>query len=258
MNPLFGPNGEKVVVSGRSFPSFARVEIHPAVANILSPMCRGKLLDLPTGSGALAWRLHVLGFEVTGADLYPDYFCNPELKVVKADLTEKFPFDDGAFDYATFVEGPEHCENIYQPLREFSRILKIGGKLIVTIPNYSNLQSRLKNLFYGASEPIVSDKTRRESFVGKEHMIHINRPTYPLLRMALEYAGFHLDSLHRDKVKKGQNLLAPLALIISGLAKLKGRKGEDRYWMASGNAPEILMGGNTLIIVATKRDITSG
>jgi len=249
----FGPQYRKedeLEVYGRRFPGFSRSEIHPAVSKMLSAYPKGTVLDLPTGAGALAWRLHNEGFKVVGGDLFPEYFQNSEIEVRKTDLNSRFPFDDNSFDYACFIEGPEHVENVFHCFREFSRVLKPGGMLFLTIPNYSNLQNRIKELLYGASEPLVSHERLLREYGGDGHMIHINRLHYPMLKMALEFANFQVVNIAKDKTKVKQNLLWPLAAFIQLLTRLRGKRGHDKYWMDETNSSMILMGGNTLILSA--------
>ncbi len=246
----FGAKEDVVEVYGRIFPSYSRSEIHPAISKILKGMPRGKLLDFPTGSGSLAWRLQNEGFGVTAADVVPEAFRNPEIEIVRADLNRAFPFESDRFDYACFVEGPEHVENVFQCLREFARILKPGGTLVVSLPNYSNLQNRIKQFLNGVIEPVVSYESLKSDYVGNEYMIHINRLPYPMMRMALEFAGFKIESVHEDRPKKKQRLLWPLAWAIQLITFLRGEKAQKKYWMKDNNATEVLMGGNTLVLVA--------
>ncbi len=248
----FGTKSEEDVVEvyGRTFPSYSRSEIHPAISKILKEMPRGKLLDFPAGSGSLAWRLQSEGFQVTAADVVPEAFKNPEIEIVRGDLNRTFPFESDRFDYACFVEGPEHVENVFQCLREFARILKPGGTLVVSLPNYSNIQNRIKQFLNGVIEPVVSYESLKSDYVGNEFMIHINRLPYPMMRMALEFAGFNIESVHEDRPKKKQRLLWPLAWMIQLITFLRGERAQQKYWMSDNNATEVLMGGNTLILVA--------
>ncbi len=248
----FGAKGEEDVVDvyGRIFPSYSRSEIHPAISKVLKGMPRGSLLDFPAGTGSLAWRLQSEGFDVTAADIAPEAFKNTEIEILRADLNGTFPFEQSRFDYACFVEGPEHVENVFKCLREFARVLKPGGTLVVSLPNYSNLQNRIKQLLNGVIEPVVSYESLKSDYVGNEFMIHINRLPYPMMRMALEFAGFKIESVHEDRAKKKQRLLWPLAWAIQMLTLLRGQKAQNKYWMKDNNATEVLMGGNTLILVA--------
>ncbi|MGK9452838.1 class I SAM-dependent methyltransferase [Acidithiobacillus caldus] len=243
-----------VEVCGRKFPGFSRSEIHPIVSSMVCENPPGKVLDFPAGAGALAWRLHNCGFDVTSADKVVDNFLNHEMTIVEADLNYRFPFADGSFDYACFIEGPEHVENVYHCFREFSRVLKPGGKLFLSIPNYSNLQNRLKDLVYGVSEPVVDWETlQREYDEDSRYMIHINRLHYPMVRMALEAAGLKVSTIRKDKIKRKQQFLWPVAAAIYGITKLRGNRGRVKYWMHETNSPDVLMGGNTLILSAVKR-----
>lgn len=248
----FGAKGEEDIVEvyGRTFPSYSRSEIHPAISKILQALPKGSLLDFPAGTGSLAWRLKNEGFDVTAADIAPEAFQNSEIEIRKADLNRSFPFEPNQFDYACFVEGPEHVENVFQCLREFARVLKPGGTLVLSLPNYSNLQNRIKQFLNGVIEPVVSYESLKSDYVGNEFMIHINRLPYPMMRMALEFAGFKVESVHEDRLKKKQRLLWPLAWAIQLITSLRGAKAQQKYWMKDNNATNVLMGGNTLILVA--------
>ena len=123
---------------------------------------KGKVLDFPAGTGRLSWMLHNEGFDVTAADIGIDLFRNPEIPIFKADMDGRFPFDDGSFDYAFCIDGPEHTENMYHSFREFSRVLKKGGLFTLSYPNYSNIESRLRNIFYGILEPVEAIYGKRQ------------------------------------------------------------------------------------------------
>jgi SAM-dependent methyltransferase len=239
-----------VEVYGRIFPSYSRSEIHTVISKILKLMPTGRLLDFPSGSGSLAWRLKNEGFDVVAADIAPEEFRNSEMEIRRGDLNSQFPFDQNYFDYACFVEGPEHVENVFQCLREFARVLKPGGMLVVSLPNYSNLQNRIKLFLNGVIEPVVSYESLKTDYVGNEFMIHINRLSYPMIRMALEFAGFKIQSVHEDRPKKKQRLLWPLAWLVQLISFLRGEKTQKKYWAKDSNATNVLMGGNTLILVA--------
>lgn len=248
----FGAKGEEDVVEvcGRIFPSYSRSEIHPAIARILKDMPKGSLLDFPAGTGSLAWLLKNEGFEVSAADIAPEAFRNPEIEIRRGNLNEEFPYEQDRFDYACFVEGPEHVENVFHCLREFARVIKPGGTLVVSLPNYSNLQNRIKQFLTGVIEPVVSYESLKSDYVGNEFMIHINRLPYPMMRMALEFAGFKIEGVYEDRPKKKQRLLWPLAWVIQLLTAMRGQKAQRKYWMKDNNATNVLMGGNTLILVA--------
>jgi len=60
-----------------------------------------------------------------------------DLSVLSADAT-KLPLDKETFDVVVLTETLEHCENPEKVLSECVRILKSGGSIIVSAPNYLN------------------------------------------------------------------------------------------------------------------------
>lgn len=241
-----------VTVYDRTFAKFSRPAIHPAVSRALADMPRGSLLDLPSGSGALSYRLHKEGFDVTACDIMPENFEPKEIPVVAGDLRKRFPFENETFDYVTFVEGPEHAENPFHAFQEFARVLKPGGRMVVTIPHYSNIEARLRFLLFGSVEVAISQDHFRNRLGSIPAMLHITPLTYTQLRFFLESSGLEIESMHRDKRKWRQLLLAPLTLALAGITTLMGRKAQEKYWVREANSQQLLQGGNTLIIVARK------
>ncbi|MDY0111259.1 MAG: class I SAM-dependent methyltransferase [Candidatus Krumholzibacteria bacterium] len=236
-----------MMIHGREFQIASLNEIHFKMVDILKTFPRGKVLDFPAGTGRLAWMLYNEGFDVTAADIGTDEFRNPEIPIVKGDLDIRFPFNDGTFDYACCVDGPEHAENIYHTFREFSRVLKKGGLFTMSYPNYSNIESRMRNIFYGVLEPVEPYNAKSYKNNG-----HISRPPYALLKMALNYAGLEIERIEGEKTKYNQFFLLPMAMIILLFTKIKGNKGRQKYWLDESNSWKILMGGNAMILSTRK------
>ena len=243
-------------------------ETHYQAIELVSSFPRGRALDFPAGTGRLSWLLHRSGFQVTAGDIEPKYFRNPDIPVVQADFDGALPFEKAQFDYAFCIEGPEHAENLYHTFREFARILKPRGKLILSCPNHSNIESRLRMIFYGVLEPVEGQASRLLAASKNSPGIleddgcskrgrtakydgHISRPPYAMLRMAMEHAGFHIDRITSEKVKTRQLFFLPIYLIIRLFTMIKGEKGEQKYWLREANSYEVLMGGNSLLLMAT-------
>jgi SAM-dependent methyltransferase len=230
-------------------------ETHYKIMDLISPFPEGVALDFPAGSGRLSWWLYKKGFKVIAGDSKPELFQNPEIPIIPADIDGIYPFLENSFDYTFCVDGPEHVENPYHTFREFARILKPEGKMIISYPNYSNMESRLRNIFYGVLEPVEPfgsvEKLRNKGIIANGH---INRQPYALLRMALEHAGFKIDTISSEKVKKNQRLLLPLFFLIQIFTKIKGKKGIDKYWLHESNSYNVLMGGNDLILICSLKD----
>lgn len=234
----------------------AHEAIHDTVVGILANQSRGALLDVPAGEGALAARLIDAGFDVHCCDLYPEIFRLDGVAIHQANLDAELPFGDQTFDYVTCLEGLEHIENPQQAVREFARVLKPGGHLIVSVPNILNIEERLKWLLYGYTshfKPIsraAAERLRDEYDNRVEIAAHVNPIGYSELRYVLEKNGFGVAGVYRDKPKGKSWLYWPIVLLIRLITKLiPARKREER-WSDELASDEILLGGNTLIIQA--------
>ena len=211
---------------------------------------------MPAGEGALAARLIDAGFDVRCCDLYPEIFRLDGIDIHKGNLDAELPFGDQSFDYVTCLEGLEHIENPQQAMREFARVLKPGGHLIVSVPNILNVEERLKWLFYGYTshfKPIsraATDRLRGEYGERVEIAAHVNPIAYSELRHILEKNCFEIVSLHRDKPKANSWLYWPVVALIRLLAKLMPEQKRSERWSTELASDEVLMGGNTLIVHA--------
>lgn len=226
-------------------------EVHDVVVRLLDARPRGRVLDMPCGPGALTRRLIDLGFAVEPCDIEPENFAVPGHVAHQGDLAKRFPFPDAHFDYAVFVEGPEHVANVLSAFEEFARVLKPAGKLIVTLPHYTSIERRLRFLVNGTHEPVYSREEVRERFGTSTALMHISPMTLAHVYQLLQLAGFDLVAVHRDKFKRKQFLLLPLALLVMGLARL-GRSAR-KYLPDPGNSFNVLLGGNTLVLIAEKK-----
>jgi SAM-dependent methyltransferase len=234
-------------------------EVHDKVAQILEPLPPGRLLDVPAGQGALAARLKAKGFQVGACDLYPELFRVPDIEVRRGDLSGTLPYAAAEFDYVVCLEGLEHIENPHQAIREFARILAPGGQLIVSTPNVLNVEERAKWLLYGYTshfKPISTEHIQAQSrHAGgkREAALHINPIAYPELRYILERYGFHVLGIHKDRTKRLLWLYLPLVWLIRLIGWFTPAAKRRERWTEQLQSDAILMGGNTLIIHASKR-----
>jgi SAM-dependent methyltransferase len=233
--------------------AMAHEAIYDTVLRIVHDLPAGKLLDAPTGEGALAMRLIDAGFDVRCCDLYPEIFKLEGVDVRQADLGAALPYPDASFSYVTCIEGLEHIENPQNAIREFSRLLKDGGHLVVSVPNILNIEERLKWLLYGYTshfKPLTREalENARRAFGNKlEVALHINPIGYSELRYTLEANSFEIVRLYRDKPKSGLWLYWPLVALIRLIGHLTPMQKRRERWTADLQSDEVLMGGNTLI-----------
>ena len=116
-----------------------------------------KHLDFGCSSGTFIWILNTKK-ESIGVDISKSQISYAKSKYKKKN--NKFystglplPFKNNTFDVVTILEVIEHCNKIDNTkiIKEIYRVLKPGGILIATTPNYSSLWPLLEKLisFFG-------------------------------------------------------------------------------------------------------------
>ena len=234
------------------------IAIHETVERILQDKPPGTILDVPAGEGALAVRLTKLGFEVFCSDLYPEIFKLVDTKITRGDLDAKLPYEDKSFDYIVCVEGLEHIENPANAIREFNRLLKNNGSLVISVPNIMNIEERLKWLVNGYTSHFkpLSAQTLTEiksEYGGMEEIaLHVNPIGYSEVRYLLEKNGFALQKTYIDKPKKYIWAYFPFIVFIKLINSFSSKEKRRNRWTDELNSEEVLLGGNTLIFEARK------
>jgi SAM-dependent methyltransferase len=167
-------------------------------------------------------------------------------------MNKEFPFESETFDYVACVEGIEHTENSYNAIREIARVLKPGGRLVLTTPNYLNIERRLKFLITGSfSKPVTQE--RFETFYGKDTSGMHNSPmTYPMLKFMLKSNNLKIHTLGKERTKTRQIFLYPFVLLIRFYALLWTEKERAKYLIDEVNSDTIINGGNNLVILCVK------
>lgn len=232
--------------------ALSRGETHDKVIEMMGKEPRGKVLDVPTGTGILADRLKRMGFEVSCCDINPSYFSAPDLKVEVGDLNHSIPYGDHSFDYLISIDGIEHTENPSNAIREFARVLRKGGKIFLTTANFLNIERRLRFLFRGSFSKIPSRETVEKIWAGDISMAHISPLGYPLLKFIMEHQGFRILGVEKDRSKPRMKWLLPIVWIIRLYGLFLSRESRELYRLSETLSDEIMMGGNTLIIVGEK------
>lgn len=189
-----------------------------------------KVVDLPAGGGLTSYHVAMNGGEAMPFDIFPEYFEVEGLTCKKADILEGIPLEDGSCDDAFCEEGIEHFSDQFKPLCEFNRVMKTGGALFITTPNYSSLLSRLSyalseserwNLRIPPNEadtvkaPITNDRDKGEVYFGHVFLIGIQK-----LRVLAKVAGFKIVKVHPTRPRSGSLLLFPFAYPFVYMANL--------------------------------------
>lgn len=130
-----------------------------------------RVLDAAVGLGQLAHRVARQGHRVFGIDssiaAAIHVMRTTDVRPVVGDLT-RLPFRSGTFDAVTSGETLEHLDDDDGAVREISRVLRTGGRCIVTVPAMQVLWTPSDDYYehrrrYGRRQ--LTEKFQREAFL---------------------------------------------------------------------------------------------
>lgn len=146
-------------------------------------------LDIGCGPGTFIGSLsgggHSTGVDIAPAQIaYAQQRYSAPNREFRAIAPGPLPFPEGTFDLVTMVELVEHLEESESLalLGEARRVLRPGGRLILTTPNYA------------AFWPILEKLVNRFGTIDYADQ-HISQHQQASLRGLLERAGFHVETL---------------------------------------------------------------
>jgi 2-polyprenyl-3-methyl-5-hydroxy-6-metoxy-1,4-benzoquinol methylase len=112
---------------------------------------QGRVLDFGAGTGELINLMSRLsGVDLHGADILPRPATLPaHVEWHQGDLNDSLDQLSGYFDAVICSEVIEHLENPRATFRNINNLLKLYGKLVLTMPNQENIRSYLNLIFRG-------------------------------------------------------------------------------------------------------------
>jgi len=128
---------EHLVASSFIDPDSQNVQPKPFVdweADVMLPFCEGKGLDIGCGNRKIPGSIGVdltPGGKEGDAGSQMGMKCAADVTVADTDL----PFDDDSMDYVHARHVLEHIVDPLAALREWARVLKPGGKMVVAAPD---------------------------------------------------------------------------------------------------------------------------
>ena len=175
------------------------------------------VIDLPAGNGVTTEILLMNGAKPVAFDLFPEYFMLEGVECKRADIINKIPVEDNFSDFLICQEGIEHFSDQLKVFKEFNRVIKKNGELIITTPSQSNLASKFSYMLF-ESETIklmppneiddiwMSDKVATtEIYYGHIFLVGLQK-----LRMLGKLSGFKVKEIQYLRLSKGSLVLFPI------------------------------------------------
>ncbi len=136
-------------------PSFGlrRIESKLAIVRRYFGETRGRVLDIGVGDGDFLDHLGRLGWRVEGTDFSAEAARLASTRLggitVRVGSIEELDLEHEQFDLITLWDVLEHLYNPLDALRRIHSLLKPGGLLIISVPNFASLESRLLGRSWG-------------------------------------------------------------------------------------------------------------
>jgi len=161
------------------------------IDHYLPPVANDCILDFGCGSGVVTDYLGQSGADVLGLDVSPGALAFARATFLKSNVRFELALADEPLPVGAPVDKiycMEVIEHIHAPqaqqmLAEFYRVLRPGGQLLITTPNYRSLW------------PLIEKGLDRFSSAARmEHLQHVVRYNIPRLTRTLQEAGFTVET----------------------------------------------------------------
>lgn len=180
----------------------------------LSMLNINNCLDVGAGAGEdLDFvRFHHPKASLYGIEYYDEYARKLEAKniqTIRVDFeTSKLPFEDEYLDLIISNQMLEHSKEVFWVLHEMSRCLKIGGHLIIGVPNLASLHNRLLLMVGRQPTCIQNDSAHIRGYTKSD-----------LLKLLNIFPGYKLKEFKGSNFYPFSPALAkPLAKMFPGLS----------------------------------------
>ncbi|MGM4906232.1 class I SAM-dependent methyltransferase [Tardiphaga sp. 866_E4_N2_1] len=163
---------------------------------------RGRLLDFGSGSGHFARAQSAQGWEVVALDPYSGA-ASESSSFELVDDWVKLKYPDASFDAVTLWYVVEHLSNPRAMVREFKRVLKPGGILVLAQQDFESVQARVFGPRWLFLDP-------------PRHLWQFSAKTLGAL---VEQEGFVVSQVDRSSIEMG-----PFTILQSALNSIVGNQ----------------------------------
>ena len=233
MNNLFIYDGveysrEKIEQRNQRVLKLYRNNLDYRISESLKFVKGGKILDVGCNDGAISRILGERGHKVVGIDILQTMIDIAkefnEIDNVQFEQRNflKEPFPDESFDCIIFLETIEHVLEPSLFLKEFHRILRNNGKLIISTPNATSLKNMIYALSYrkkSKQKELTKSILFEEKSTGTQ-LEHVSNWDFPTLVRLLDRTDF--DVVDQKFITAG-----PITIPIFG-KKIKIIKGDSK------------------------------
>lgn len=236
------------------------------------------VIDLPAGNGITSRIVQEAGGTPVPFDLFPEYFQTKGISCQRANIMEGIPFDGSAADYVICQEGIEHFSDQFKAFKEFNRVLKKNGSLIVTTPNYSNLRAKLSYFLsecerYNKIMPpneLDSVWMNKQQLTSEIYFGHVFLVGIQKLRVLAKLAGFRIQHIEFTRARPTSVLLLPFVypfIYLSSLANLRRNMRKNKNYDKATKEkvyqeqfklninPKILVDGHLFIVFEKEKEV---
>lgn len=227
---------------------------------------QSKIIDVGSGEGYFAGLLGAYlkkryaidpAAVLKACDLFPEQFKYREVPCDRIDANGVLPYDENSFDVAVCIEVIEHIENQFHLIKELFRIVKPGGRVIVTTPNILNINSRWRFLHSGFGllfSPLSLDSNDPIRLGG-----HIHPISFYYLAYIFHRCRFRQIKVYFDRKKKSgifwTLLLYPLIWAGNLFFRLRIRRKNKNIYKEND---ELLRKINSLNMLVSRTVIVEG
>lgn len=169
----------------------------PAMINLAGDVNGHRVLDAGCGSGPLSAGLRAKGATVVGFDSSPAMIqlarerLGPTADLRVADLGQPLTFDDNAFDDVVASLVLHYLKDWKAPLAELRRVLKPGGRLILSVNHPHAYMVNYPDADYFA----LTQYSEEFSFAGQKSTLTFWHRPLPAITTAFTEAGFRISVL---------------------------------------------------------------
>jgi SAM-dependent methyltransferase len=152
------------------------------------------VIDLGAGQGddlMLARSINIQA-DIHAVEVYPVYAARLSEKGIRVHNLniekDPLPFQDGAVDVVIANQVLEHVKELFWIFHEITRVLPIGGKMILGVPNLASLHNRILLAFGRQPSPLKNNSAHIRGYT-KSDLLKFLESCFPGGFKLMQYGG---------------------------------------------------------------------